>query len=348
MKTWVLIVCILVSVCTVMFSLVPLIIGKVRLNRALRPIEFYPPRGYSPIDVMNKYYSHRLRAHEIINPLMLYWASRGFVKIEEDCKRGLKITKLKELEPPEVDESEMTNQMRNNFKIEKEYFDGLFEASIELYTLAALSSIKDVNKKLMDSCKQKAKKRRTGKTDWLAGLSLVFAELSIIVITLINYAVYDGGGIYAVMLFPIIAIGLEKAMAGGDPIEQMIKYPFIAVWGGAPFAVVLALVPATSAATLCIGMAASFATVFISKWIDIRSEKNIEIYGRIRAFKQFLLDAEKDQLETLIEENPNYYFDILPYCYILKITKKLKEKFDKITTDGPSWYLGELRDTLMF
>lgn len=349
MKFWIFICCILISACTVLFAVVPLIVGKLRLKRALKPIEFYPPRGYSPIDVMNKYYSHRLRSHEIINPLMLYWASRGFITIEEDCKRGLKITKLKELEPPDnMPGGEEGEVVRKNFAEEKKFFDGIFEASIEFYTLAAHSSIKNVNKSFMESCKQNAKARRTQRTDWLSGLCLVLAVLSIIAITLINYAVYDGGGIYAIMLFPIISIGLERAMQGGEPVEQMIKYPFIAVWGGAPYAVVLWSVPYTSAVTLCIGMVASFATVFISKWIDIRSDKDIEIYGRICAFKQFLLDAEKDQLETLIEENPNYYFDILPYCYILKITNKLKSKFDKITTDGPSWYLGELRDTLMF
>lgn len=348
MKFWVFVVCISISACALLSAVIPLIVGKVKLKRSLRPIEFYPPRGYSPIDVMHKYNSHRLVARSIINPLMLYWASRGFITIEEDCKRGLKLTKLKELTPPEVDESEMTNQMKNNFKIEKELFDGLFEASIELYTLAAPASLKNVHKKFIDSCKQKAKKRRTQKTDWLSGLSLVWAELSIIAITLINYVVYDGGGIYAIMLFPIIAVILVKAIPNEEPIEVMIKYPFICVWGGAPLAVALSFVPFDSAITIGIGMAAAVITVLLSSHIDIRSDRDIEIYGRISAFKQFLLDAEKDQLETLIEENPNYYYDILPYCYILKITKKLKEKFDNITTDGPSWYLGELRDTLMF
>ncbi|MDE7405623.1 MAG: DUF2207 domain-containing protein [Clostridiales bacterium] len=347
MKFWVFIICIIISAAAVLSAAVPLIIGKVRLKRALKPIEFYPSRGYSPIDVMGKYYSHRLRAHEIINPLMLHWASRGFVKIEEDCKRGLKITKLKNLEP-NADEDQMTNQMKNNFKIEKEFFDGLFEASIEFYTLAAPSSVKDVNKKLMDSCKEKANKRRNARTKKLSALGLVWAEVSIILITIINAVVFGGGGMYAMMLFPIIAVILIKAIPNDEPITTMIKYPFICVWGGVPFGAFLSFAPFDSAVTLSIGMAASVVTVVLSQFIDIRSDRDIAIYGRISAFKQFLLDAEKDQLETLIEENPNYYFDILPYCYILKITKKLKSKFDAITTDGPSWYLGELRDTLMF
>lgn len=348
MKLWVLITCILISACALLSAVIPLIVGKVKLKRALKPIEFYPPRGYSPIDVMGKYYSHRLRAHEIINPLMLYWAARGFVKIEEDCKRGLKITKLKNLEP-DADEDEMTNQIKNNFKIEKEFYDGLFESSIEFYTLAAPSSVKNVNQKLMDSCKEKAEKRRTKATNRASWICLICAEASIILVTIINAAIFGGGGSYAMMLFPIIAIILLKAIPQDEPIAVMFKYPFIIVWGGVPLGAFLSfMAPPNSVITISIGMAVSVATMLISQFIDIRSDKDIAIYGRISAFKQFLIDAEKDQLETLIEENPNYYFDILPYCYILKITKILKSKFDAVTTDGPSWYLGDLRDTLMF
>ena len=42
-----------------------------------------------------------------------------------------------------------------------------------------------------------------------------------------------------------------------------------------------------------------------------------------------------------------HFYEILPYCYILGITEKLKKKFDRIIMDGPGWYLGELRDILM-
>ena len=128
-------------------TVIPVIYGEIKKLRVNKPIEYFPPRGASPIDILIQYKGALATPREIFNPLMLYWASRGFVKIEEDCKRGLKITKLKNLEPPEVAEGVMTNQMKNNFKIEKEFFDGLFEASIELYTLAAPSSIKNVNKK---------------------------------------------------------------------------------------------------------------------------------------------------------------------------------------------------------
>ena len=82
--------------------------------------------------------------------------------------------------------------------------------------------------------------------------------------------------------------------------------------------------------------------------IDIREGAQLKFYARICGFKQFLLLAEKSKLEMLVEQDPRYFYNILPYCYVLDITEKLKPKFDRIALDGPAWYLGELRETLMF
>ena len=40
--------------------------------------------------------------------------------------------------------------------------------------------------------------------------------------------------------------------------------------------------------------------------------------------------AEKNQLEMLVEQNPNYYYDILPYAYVLNVSKKWIKKFENI------------------
>lgn len=341
--------CIAISVAVALTVIAFYAIGEIKKKRALKPIEFYPPRGYSPLDVMNKYYAHRARPRNAINPLMLYWASRGLITIEEDCKRGLILTKLKDITPPDEALDIESEQVESDYNTEKQLFTDLFSSGDVVYTLAAYATMKNAHKRFMKNCKQIAKENRSWGTDWLSGLGLVCAILSLGIITLINADVFESA-IYAAMLFPMIAIGIEKSMPneGATTVELIVKYFFVCVWGGVPFIVVLCLVTPDSAITLCVAAVASVLALWFSHKIDIRSDSELEIYGRISAFKRFLIEAEKDQLETLVEENPNYYYDILPYCYILKITNKLKEKFDNITTDGPSWYLGDLRDTLMF
>ena len=46
-------------------------------------------------------------------------------------------------------------------------------------------------------------------------------------------------------------------------------------------------------------------------------------------FRNYLMTAEKNQLDVLVEENPNYFYDILPYTYVLNISDKWISIFGK-------------------
>lgn len=58
----------------------------------------------------------------------------------------------------------------------------------------------------------------------------------------------------------------------------------------------------------------------------------------ILGFKDFLQTAEKDRLETLLEENPQYYYDILPYANVLGVSDIWQNKFEGLTVAPPSYY----------
>ncbi|MDE7265604.1 MAG: DUF2207 domain-containing protein, partial [Clostridia bacterium] len=105
-------------------TVIPLIYGAVKKRKVIKPVEYLPPRGASPLDIMIQYYGASAEPREIFNPLMLYWAERGFITVEEDCRRGLKLTKLKDLTPPDGEGYDY-----KTFKIEKQLFDNLFGGS---------------------------------------------------------------------------------------------------------------------------------------------------------------------------------------------------------------------------
>ena len=63
------------------------------------------------------------------------------------------------------------------------------------------------------------------------------------------------------------------------------------------------------------------------------------IKGRVNGFRKYLQVAEKSQLEMLVEENPNYFYDILPYTYALDVTDVWMEKFKDIRIQAPTWYV---------
>ena len=70
-------------------------------------------------------------------------------------------------------------------------------------------------------------------------------------------------------------------------------------------------------------------TMFI-KIMPKRTKYGNELYGKIKGFRRFLENAEKQQLEALVEKNPQYFYDILPYTYALGVSKKWMEQFETI------------------
>ena len=78
--------------------------------------------------------------------------------------------------------------------------------------------------------------------------------------------------------------------------------------------------------------------LFVYNGLQKRTEFGKDIIGKIYGFKNFLETAEKEKLETLVSENPTYFYDILPYTYVLGVSKKWISKFESISIEPPSWY----------
>ena len=70
--------------------------------------------------------------------------------------------------------------------------------------------------------------------------------------------------------------------------------------------------------------------IFFTFIMGRKTEYGEDISARVKGFRDFLITAEKDKLEALVSENPNYFYDILPYTYVLNISKKWVNKFEDI------------------
>ena len=62
--------------------------------------------------------------------------------------------------------------------------------------------------------------------------------------------------------------------------------------------------------------------------------------GKIRGFKNFLETAEKERLESMVMQDPTYFYNILPYTYVLGVSDKWIKKFESISLQAPYWYNG--------
>ena len=86
-----------------------------------------------------------------------------------------------------------------------------------------------------------------------------------------------------------------------------------------------------------IAYGANIVTLIFTILMKRKTQYGEELYAKISGFKHYLEVARKDQLEMLVEENPNYFFDILPYAYVLGVSSKWIEKFEAIGIPENDW-----------
>ena len=88
---------------------------------------------------------------------------------------------------------------------------------------------------------------------------------------------------------------------------------------------------------LCLGV---FGACFIAQGALTRTEEYANSIGDILGFKEFIVVTEEDKIAFMLEENPELYYDILPYAQVLGVTDEWTDKFKRLTVEPPSWYYG--------
>lgn len=76
----------------------------------------------------------------------------------------------------------------------------------------------------------------------------------------------------------------------------------------------------------------------IAPFMLVREKSYDEQLNSIIGFRDFLRDAEKDRLETLLADDPQYYYNILPYANVLGVSDIWEKKFKDLTIEPPTYY----------
>lgn len=100
-----------------------------------------------------------------------------------------------------------------------------------------------------------------------------------------------------------------------------------------------AFAPKTGAAFVVCGIADIILALFMF-FGSKRTKAGNQVYGQILGFKEFIKKAELDRLKMLVEENPSYYYDIMPYAYVLGLSDQWIENFETMHIPEPDWYSG--------
>lgn len=332
---YVILVSIISVACVIVSALLWRLYGKD--NKVVETVEFYPPEGLNSAELA--YIYKGVAEDEGIISLLISLANKGYLRIEDFGKKNLiddknfRITKLKEY--------------TGNNETEKEFFDGLFKkknsvTNEDLYD-SFYKTIRSIKSKL-ESKENKNKifeKSSLSKIIWLALMCIVILLL-ITVKPIVNTSA--GEDLPFLLTFPIIGFSVIL-LVGFRQTNLMIKI-FGIVWGalfgGIPLVVeitpILVVEVPQYLTSYIIGLICIAIIIGFAKIMPKRTKYGSAMLGKIKGFKKFLEVAEKEELENLVSENPQYFYYILPYTYALGVSDKWVKQFESIAMQAPNWY----------
>lgn len=335
-------------------------------DEVIETVEFYPPEGFNSLEIGFLYKGYA--DNKDITSLLIYLANKGYIKITESQRKSLfskykdfKITKLKEYDGDNVNEELFLKGLFLKKSSIISLFNDKYDSDDESYLNEVKSSDLYDNfyitmNKISSNIDNKENKYKIYEKS--ASRKKIFIILMIIVtyllitippiilfgqIEIIPFAI-----IFPIIGFTVLCISVfGKTCSVTKTANNIYTKIFGLIWGlgfgGGPwFALVLPLLlQDTNYLTVyIIGLICILGMLLCLKFLPKRTKYGNEILGKIRGFKNFLETVEKDKLEALVEEHPTYFYDILPYTYVLGISDKWIKKFESISIVAPTWYAG--------
>lgn len=301
-------------------------------DRVIDTLEFYPPEGFNSADIGFLYRGYSDKKDVI--SLLIYLANKGYLKIEEFEEKTLKVFKSKNFKITKLKNYEGDN------KDEKTFFDGLFLIKDEvtkkdLYDrfYITLNSINhNINRKEnIEKIFEKASLScRIPITVMIVVLMIIMGGSASILGSIYGMAVFFVLPLVLVYTKPSI---LTTIIACGSAVMCGMLGIMINVANSGNYGFSLAI------EMICENISLIMLIVFLGI-MRKRTPYGTEMLGRINGFKSFLENAEKPRLEQLVMENPEYFYDILPYTYVLGVSTVWMQKFEDIALEAPRWYCG--------
>lgn len=295
-------------------------------------IEFHPPAALNSLETALAY-KGEVDGEDVVS-LIVYLADKGYLSIVEAGKGDFILRKVKEYDG--------TN------KVERIFFNALF-LNRDFVKKADLRNTfyKTVNKitKSMNSKRNSHilfYENSTNK-DWI----LILMAIGSVVLSLYHPLMEATGSLYtSIMTSGITGVILIIVMCALMRPGKWYQKAYLVIWSFAFFGGSCSIIllqgmlyadPIYIFASVY-GIMGCLVIMFFKHYMPKRTEYGNRILGYLQGFREFLQTAEKDRLEALVEEDPKYFYSILPYTYVLGVSDNWMKKFESIAMEPPEWY----------
>ncbi len=299
------------------------------------------PNGLSPLDIQ-RIFIGKTYPRRITKALLTWWATRGYITIEQVSRCKVRVTKIKE--PPYHNRDEAVFFDRGTYVRERDLFQLLIEKS-KKGDINILSPIftRDEVERVNDSYAVREDDGVYSPIHYkLKVLTLVLSLLPLVLATVWCCIYMKDAG--AVAFLAMAMIGYFVLMfVRGMPI--LFKLIWCAMWLGASLGGLIGVYHQTYDP---LGIVYSseimmFLSSFVLiRFVDYREKINLADYSDLINYRKYLLFAPAAELTK------EDYYAVLPYLYAFGIKQLVRRKFGE--RDLPDWYKienGEAKGALL-
>lgn len=315
-----------------------------RDSKIFPTVEFYPPDGMTSAEA--GYVIDGCVDDKDVVSLILYWADKGYLRIDETGKNNFELVQLKYL-----------GLEAKTF--EKTMFSRLFRDG----NAVAVSSLKESFYTTMSATKSGVSNyfESTGERQLFTKQSkrarsfMGLATMLPIAIALFRYVYSEtyelmSALVLSVLMSVLISLPVFMLVRLADKWRSTQKSRrtawlivsvvllALAVFGYT--AVTPLIFRVSSWAVIAATAGATLIMLLLTMIMKKRTKQGGEWLGKLIGFKNFIDKAEKDRILLLVEQNPSYFYNVLPYAYVLGVTDKWAKNFEGIGIEPPNWYRG--------
>ena len=307
-------------------------------KKPVQTVEFYPPEGITSGEV-GTIIDNSADNIDLIS-MIPWFAHKGYLSISEEKKILKTHTILKKLKDLPADAP----------TYQKTFFDGLFSSKDEV-DLADLSnsfveSLTSAKKSLKDVFKGE---KRLFENDF-AGYALGILTTILVALTLSNdtpVKYFENSTGITISLIPIILAFIRNPSTYKRFINKkafiFLNIVYIAV---ATISILFYWIYSYAGdEEVLIPYWASVIILILNKAVNFLcyrnrqpTQWNLEMTGKLMGLKEFIRTAELPRLKLLMDENPEYFYDILPYAMVFGLSDKWGKLFKDLNVKQPEWY----------
>ena len=304
-----------------------------------KELSYLPPNNYDPAEVAYLY-KGRMDEADITTDL-IYLANQGYLKVEENDD-GYKLGKENTFN--------FIKEKRYNGKnaIQKFVFNGIFRDR-EMSTLSDVeftvrSKLMDA-KLVIDNTDNKMKLFNKDINKYKKILLLLMA-LSIILLTITPVKEFTNSYLLVPILSGTMLFGILTLTVIDTSLVAKIILSLIFIGGTVSLNVYSLLGQDRLFRIYIIGVILLLIATFIYNRLPLRTKYGNQKMGEVEGFRVSLTNMNEKKLTEIMNDNPNYYYEMIPYVMIFDLLPYWESLGSKIITERPQWHISGEQFTL--